>query len=282
AVVLVAGLALYVLGPHLGGGMYEVMRSGLSLSREQAMDETFAVVTLGSLGLAAALTIVPILALTLVGALTAPMIIGGWNVSPGVLAPDFTRLSPLNGFKRMFSARGLVELGKAFAKFLLVALIACIFLRTRAGELLSLGSEPVTVAIGHAARLCGLALVILSGALGLVAAVDVPWQLWQHHQKLRMTRQEVRDELKESEGSPEVKGRIRSLQQELSRRRMMQEVPKADVVVVNPTHYAVALRYDERRMRAPVVVAKGADEVAARIREIAVEHSVPLFEAPPL
>jgi flagellar biosynthetic protein FlhB len=123
---------------------------------------------------------------------------------------------------------------------------------------------------------------MLAGTLGLIAAVDVPWQLFQHSKQLRMTRQEVREEMKESEGSPEVKGRIRSMQREIARRRMMQEVPKADVVVVNPTHFAVALRYDERRMRAPLVVAKGADLIAARIREIATENSVPIFEAPPL
>jgi len=123
---------------------------------------------------------------------------------------------------------------------------------------------------------------MLAACLGLIAAVDVPWQRWQFSRQLRMTRQEIREEFKEHEGSPEVKGRIRRLQQEVARRRMMKEVPKADVVVVNPTHFAVALRYDEQRMRAPQVVAKGVDEVAARIRAVADEHRVPVFEAPPL
>jgi flagellar biosynthetic protein FlhB len=152
----------------------------------------------------------------------------------------------------------------------------------KSGELMGLGAEPVRMAVAHASALTGYALLMLAGTLGLIAAVDVPWQLWQHSKQLRMTREEVREEMKQSEGSPEIKGRIRNVQQQMAKRRMMQEVPKADVVVVNPTHYAVALRYDDKRMRAPIVVAKGVDLVAARIREVATEHLVPIFEAPPL
>jgi flagellar biosynthetic protein FlhB len=175
-----------------------------------------------------------------------------------------------------------VELAKALGKFGSLAFVAFWLLRQKSGELLGLGSEPVPFAIAHAASLTGYALLVLAGTLGLIAAIDVPWQLWQHSQKLRMTRDEVREEMKEAEGSPEIKGRIRNLQREMAKRRMMQEVPKADVVIVNPTHFAVALRYDELRMRAPVVVAKGADVIAARIREVATENRVPIFEAPPL
>jgi flagellar biosynthetic protein FlhB len=178
--------------------------------------------------------------------------------------------------------RGLVELVKAFAKFALVALVAVVFLWMKTGEMLGLGAEPTAAGIGHAITLSGQALLALAGALVLIAAVDVPWQLFSHLKQLRMTRQEIRDEMKESDGNPEIKGRIRQMQQTVAKRRMMQEVPKADVVVTNPTHFAIALRYDETRMRAPVVVAKGADAVAARIREVAAEHRVPIFEAPPL
>jgi flagellar biosynthesis protein FlhB len=178
--------------------------------------------------------------------------------------------------------RGLTELCKAFAKFAVVALFAVVFLWAKSSEMLQLGSEPTALAIGHAVSLCGQALLAFAAGLGLIAAIDVPLQLWQHTKQLRMTRQEIRDEMKESEGSPETRGRIRSVQQAMASRRMMQEVPKADVVVVNPTHFAVALRYDDKRMRAPVVVAKGADAIAARIREVATEHLVPIFEAPPL
>jgi flagellar biosynthetic protein FlhB len=281
-VVLVAGSALYLLGERLAGGLSDLMRAGLSVSREQVMDESMAISAFGGSMLHALLSCAPILGLTVIAALAAPMLIGGWNLSPGVLAPDFSRLAPLAGLKRMFSARGLVELSKAFLKFLLVAAIAIAFLWMKTDDLLALSSEPALAAIGHAVSLSGQAFLFIAAALAIIAAIDVPYQLYQHSQSLMMTRQEIREEMKESEGSPEVKGRIRQVQEAMARRRMMQEVPKADVVVVNPTHFAVALRYDEKRMRAPIVVAKGADEIAARIREVAAEHLIPIFEAPPL
>jgi flagellar biosynthetic protein FlhB len=282
AVMLIAGGGLQVLGGHIGGQLHGIMRSGLALTREQALDESLALSTFSGEMLHALLACAPILGLTVLAALAAPMALGGWNLSFAVLAPDFTRLNPIAGFGRMFSARSAVELAKAFAKFLVIAIVAACLLRQKSGELLGLGAEAPRFAIAHAAALSGHALLMLAGTLGLIAAVDVPWQLWQHSQKLRMTRDEIRQEMRESEGSPEMKSRIRSAQRELAKRRMMHEVPKADVVVVNPTHYAVALRYDERRMRAPVVLAKGADAIAARIREVATENLVPIFEAPPL
>jgi flagellar biosynthetic protein FlhB len=198
------------------------------------------------------------------------------------LVPDFSRLNPIAGLQRLFSVRGLGELLKAYAKFLLVGVIAIIFLRAKSPELLSLGNEPLNVAMAHAVTLTGSALLALSGSLAIIAGIDVPLTLRQYMNQLRMSRQEVRQEHRESDGSPEVKGKIRRMQQDLARRRMLQEVPKADVVITNPTHYSVALRYDEKRMRAPIVVAKGVDEVAANIRKIAVENKVPVFEAPPL
>jgi flagellar biosynthetic protein FlhB len=282
AVVLIAGAGLHFMGKSLGANLFEMMRGSLSLSRDQALDESSAISMFAASALHALAACAPILGLTLAAALLAPLAIGGWNVAFGVIAPDFTRLSPMAGFGRMFSMRGAVELAKAFVKFLLCALIAVIFLWMKRGELLQLGSESTAASIGHAITLSGQALLACAGALVIIAAVDVPWQLFQHTKSLRMTRQEIRDELKESEGNPEVKGKIRAIQQDMARRRMMAEVPKADVVVTNPTHFAVALRYDDKRMRAPIVVAKGADAVAARIREVATEHNVAIFEAPPL
>jgi flagellar biosynthesis protein FlhB len=282
AVVLIAGAGLHVVGKSLGNGLHDLMRTGLQISREQAMDASSAIDAFAASAGHALLACAPILGLTLAAALLAPLSIGGWNLAFNTLAPDFSRLSPVKGLGRIFSMRGVVELVKAFAKFAVVALIAVIFLWLKTDEMLQLGAEPTAAAIGHAITLSGHALLAVSGGLALIAAVDVPFQLFQHIKSLKMTREEVREEMKESDGNPEVKGKIRQLQQEVSRRRMMQEVPKADVVITNPTHFAVALRYDDKRMRAPIVVAKGADEVAARIREIAAENKVPLFEAPPL
>ena len=282
AVMLLGGGALYFMGGHVGEALYQIMRSGLTLSRADMLDERRAIATFGNEVLHAFLACAPVLGITLVAALVAPIAIGGWNLSFEALAPNFDKLNPTNGLQRMFSARSAVELAKALAKFLFIALVAACLLWKNTGELMGLGSEPINAALTHAARLTGHAFLILAGTMGLIAAVDVPWQLYQHNQKLKMSRQEIKEEAKESDGSPEMKGHIRRAQGELARRRMMHEIPTADVVVTNPTHFAVALRYDDKRMRAPLVVAKGADVIAARIREIATENNVPIFEAPPL
>ncbi len=282
AVILTVGGGLHYLGGYMGTRLNGLMSTSLALTREQSVDESLMLRTLETEAAHALLACAPILGLTLLAALLAPMLLGGWNLSFGVLVPDVSRLNPMNGLGRMFSTRSLVDLAKAFAKFILLALVAVLVLRQKSGELMGLGMEPTRNAIAHAMSLTGHAFLMLAGTLGLIAAIDIPWQLFQHSRQLRMTRQEVREEMKESEGSPEIKGRIRSMQREIASRRMMQEVPKADVVITNPTHFAVALRYDDQRMRAPVVVAKGADLVAAKIREVATDSLVPIFEAPPL
>ncbi|HTV78778.1 MAG TPA: flagellar biosynthesis protein FlhB [Steroidobacteraceae bacterium] len=282
AVVLIGGIGIRVAGAGMARGFAGLMTSGLSLSREQVLDENRLLPDLVALGTLALQAIAPILALTLAAALLSPLAIGGWNLSFQALAPNFGRLNPIAGLQRLFTMRGVTELLKAYAKFLLVAVVAVMFLRAKTPELLSLGSEDLNSAIAHSVRLTGDALLVLSGALVIIAGIDVPLTLRQYLNQLRMSRQEVKQEMRESDGSPEVKGKVRRLQQETARRRMLQEVPKADVVITNPTHYSVALRYDENRMRAPIVVAKGVDEVAANIRRIAAEHQVPVFEAPPL
>jgi flagellar biosynthetic protein FlhB len=282
AVLLVTAGGLHFLGGSIGATLYDIMRSGLAPGAAAALDPGIALSTASAQMLRALIACAPLLGLTLIAALLAPLALGGWNFSPGAMAPDFTKLDPIAGFGRFFTARGAVELAKAFAKFLVVGIVAIAVLHKQAAQLLALGAAPLHEGIAQAADLTSDALLAVSGGLALIAAVDVPWQLWQHSKELSMTREEIREEYKESEGAPEVKSRIRRTQREMARRRMMEQVPKADVVVVNPTHFAVALRYDESRMRAPLVVAKGTDLIAARIREIATTHAVPIFEAPPL
>ncbi|MEJ0007542.1 MAG: flagellar biosynthesis protein FlhB [Steroidobacteraceae bacterium] len=282
AVVLAVGIGLRFSGAGMATGLAGLMKSGLTLSRDQVLDENRLLPDMVALAWQGLIVAAPILGLTLVAALFSPLAIGGWNMSFEALMPNFGRLNPFEGAKRLISIRGVIELVKAYAKFLVVLLIAVVFLRSKTPELLGLSNEPLNAAIAHAVTLSGQALLALSGSLAIFAAIDVPLTLSQYMKQLRMSRQETRQEHRESDGSPEVKGRIRRLQQDLARRRMLQEVPKADVVITNPTHYSVALRYDEKRMRAPIVVAKGVDEVAANIRRIANEHKVPVFEAPPL
>ncbi len=282
AVTLAGGLGLYGLGRAVGDGLLQMMRVGLTLSGPDAVDPDQMGIALASAVSRSALALAPILGLLVAAATIAPLALGGWNFSLEALQPRFDRLNPVTGLQRVFSAKGLVELLKSLARFLVVAVVAIALLRHQFREFSELSSQPVEVGITHAMQMVGAAFLTLGGALVAIAMVDVPIVLWQHYRSLRMTRQEIRDESKEAEGSPEIKGRIRRMQQQLSRRRMMEQVPTADVVVTNPTHYAVALKYDEGRMRAPVVVAKGADLIAARIRELASENGVPLVEAPPL
>ena len=282
AVMLAGGTALYMLGAQIGANLHGMMSRGLTLTREQALDSTHVLPALASSAAAGLLACAPVFGVIMLAAILAPLALGGWSFSTQSLAPKFERMNPLEGVKRMFAMRSLVELLKALAKFGVVAVVAVIVLWNDAPEMLSLGRQPVEQAIGHAFKLSGQALLSISAGLVLIAAIDAPYQLWQYAQQMKMSREEIREEYKESEGSPEVKGRIRQLQQQMARQRMMQDVPKADVIVTNPTHFAVALRYDDKRMRAPIVVAKGVDLLAARIREVASEHDVPIFEAPPL
>ncbi|OIQ66947.1 flagellar biosynthetic protein FlhB [mine drainage metagenome] len=202
--------------------------------------------------------------------------------SVDALMPDFSRLDPVAGLGRVFSLHGLGELGKAALKALVLGVAALVVLRGERGALLQLLQVEPTQALVQMGLLCVKAFLWMALATALVAAVDVPMQIFQFNKKLKMSRQDMKDESRESEGNPEVKQRMRSLQRERARRRMMAAVPKADVVVTNPTHFAVALGYQEGRNSAPVVLAMGADAIAARIREVAAEHGVPLVEAPPL
>ncbi len=282
AVVLAGGLGLQSLAAMVGARMLVLMRDGMSVSRGDAFDTARMLLQLEHAALQAGVAAAPVLGLLLAAAVLAPLAIGGWTFSTEAWAPDFGRLDPAAGLGRVFSMRGVIELGKSLARFIVVAVVAVAVLWKQFHIFSGLGAEPIHVAVGHSLSLVGTALIALGGALGAIALVDVPLAIWQYNKSMRMSREEIREENKSTEGSPESRGRVRRAQRELARKRMMQEVPKADVVITNPTHYAVALRYDEARMRAPTVVAKGQDLIALRIREIAAEHKVALIEAPPL
>ena len=275
-------LGLWAMGSRLSRQLGMVMEQAFLFDRNQAFDLHVAMSRVFELGSHSLLAITPLLLGLVVLALISPLLLGGWSMSSKAMAPKFSKLNPIQGFKRMLSAQMLTELGKAIAKSLLVGGVAVWFLMRKRDALVALMGEPVMHAIPHALKLAASASGLMVLALLVVVGIDVPWQLFSHAKKLRMTKEEIRRENKETEGDPHVKGRIRSQQQAMARGRMMSKVPEADVIVTNPTHYAVALRYDEKKMGAPRVVAKGAGEIAARIRELGREHHVPLLEAPPL
>lgn len=226
--------------------------------------------------------VAPILALGFAAALVGPLMLGGWNFSSKALMPQFSRLDPMAGLGRIFSGRALMDLLLGLLKVTVLGGIGAAVLWSQRAQLAGLARMDPLTAMGTAGSIIMGLLGWLALGLGVIAALDVPWQWFRHGKELRMTRQEVRDEYKQSEGRPEVKAKIRQVQQSLARSRMMDAVPTADVIVTNPTHYAVALRYSSDRMRAPKVVAKGADVVAAAIRDLAREHRVPIVSAPPL
>lgn len=282
AVMLAGAGALMLMGPALYDRLSGIMRAGLTLGRHEAFNPPVMLDRLQVLFSDALYALIPFLIVVLIAAVGASMLLSGWLFTFQALQPDFNRLNPLKGVSRIISWNGLVELAKALAKTVLIGGVAVWFVWYNIDAILGLITESLDQGILHMAELVGMTFLVISGAMILIVVIDVPFQIWDHGKKLRMTKEEVRQEAKETEGDPHIKARIRALQREAARKRMMAEVPKADVIVTNPTHYAVALRYNESTMRAPQVVAKGSYLLAERIRELGMDNNVPILRAPPL
>ena len=281
-VMLGGASGLLLLSGPLATNITSGMSAALAVERQHIFDPQYMPQAFASMMSHALVGLLPLGLVVLLSLFAGTAMIGGWSFSTSALAFKAERLNPLKGLKRIFGANSINELLKALAKFTFVAVAAISWLWHSSDELLQLGRQPVHTAITSAISRAGLSLLIVSTALIAIALADVPFQLWKHKKELKMTRQEVRDEHKDLEGRPEVKQRIRSMQQQLANRRMMEQVPDADVIITNPTHYAVALKYEDGGMRAPKVIAKGKDLVAARIRKLAEIHNIPCFGAPPL
>ena len=282
AVMLAGSGALLTLRPFFSDGLSQLFSNGLILTRESAMDRLDPVDAFFGAVLSAVGILWPLIAILIVAALVGTLAMGGWVFSTDQLAPKLEKINPAKGLKRVFGWNGLSELGKALFKFLIVAVVAVTLMWVLAPEFLRLGQLGLEQALGRTASLTAFAFVGFSAALLLIVAYDVPFQIWQFRRQMKMTKQEVKDEQKETEGKPEIRQRIRQMQQDIASRRMLADVPKADVVLMNPQHYAVAIRYDAATMRAPRVIARGNDRMALTIRRIAQAHSVPVFEHPPL
>lgn len=282
AMLMAAGGALLIMGSSMLADLRQLMKQGLSIEPAKLAEPHNVVQVLSEMVMEGMIIIAPILFIMVVIVIMTPIGLGGFSFSAKSLAFKWDKLDPIKGLGRIFALKGLMELTKVLAKFALVSGIAGMIVWSSLDELMTLGQQPLQTALTHLAQLCGWTFFACSCAMILIAAVDAPFQLWQHNKQLKMTLQEVKDENKETDGRPEVKSRIRRMQQELSQARMMEAVPDADVIITNPTHYAIALQYDQEKMPAPKVIAKGADVIAARIREVADEHSIAIVEAPPL
>jgi len=281
-VLIASAAAMMIIGDNMIKAVANVMTKSFNFTRKEIFDPAaimhHMIYSLETISFDIGI----FLAVTIVAALVAPASTGGWNFSAQAFQPKGERLDPLKGLKRMFGPQGLIELVKALGKFLLVGTVSVIVLWSLRDRLLTLGLQEVNVAMASLGEIVLWVFLVISASLILIAAIDVPFQHWNHNRQLKMTKQELKDESKETEGNPEVRGRVRRLQVELSQQRMMQEVPEADVIITNPTHYAVALKYNQVGDGAPYVVAKGADLIAQQIRIVAEANDVPILSAPPL
>jgi flagellar biosynthetic protein FlhB len=281
-VMLVSALTLWLFSASAMTGFIAIVSEALSPNGDVLREPELIPVHLMRVMMSALVLIAPFLAITVVAALAGPALMGGMLFSAEAIAFKAEKLDPIKGLGRVFSTKGLIELVKALLKFFLVLGVAVLIYKFLERDVMSLITLDVREGIARSGSMIMVALVLLSATLVLIAAIDVPFQLWSHNKQMRMTKQEIKDESKETDGRPEVKSRIRQLQYEASQRRMLQDVPDADVVITNPTHYSVALKYDKDGSGAPRVVAKGQDLIAFKIRSIAMEHDVAIYEEPPL
>ena len=281
-IMIASAIALWLQGKNMAMDLQQMLRTSFSVSREDLLGDHIMITHLIRVCTEALMAIAPFLGLVTVVALLSPMILGGWAFALDSVQPKWERVSPMAGFKRMFSVNSLMELFKGILKVILVGLIAVGLISLYLDKLLVIGAMPLHSAIREAGSILLISFIALSCGLFAIAAIDAPFQVWQFTEKQKMSMQEVRDESKEANGKPEVKQRIRQLQMEYAQQRMIDQVPNADVIITNPTHFAVALKYDQNSMEAPLVLAKGTDEFALRIREIAKKHRVPIVRVPPL
>ncbi|OEE61038.1 flagellar biosynthesis protein FlhB [Enterovibrio norvegicus] len=282
AVLVIGAIALMWFGESVGEALMETMRKFFTLSREEIFDVTL----LGRIIYGAIFHVTwplaQVLLMLFVAGLIGASALGGVSFSWEAARPKLSKMSPLQGIKRMFGMQSMVELLKSILKVALVAGVAFYLMWSSIGDFYQLNVEMFPTNLYHALDILLNFVLLICCSLLVVVAIDVPFQIWQHNDQLKMTKQEIKDEYKDTEGKPEVKGRIRMLQREMAQRRMMAEVPSADVVITNPEHYSVALRYDSKIDRAPVVVAKGSDFMAIKIREVAAQHDISIVPAPPL
>ncbi len=281
-VLVGAASAMIIVGDSLVGALSEMMQRLFSLSRKEAMDlHALYGVVRESVGVVIA-PLLWIFFIIIVAAFIGNTMLGGISFSWEAMAPKASKLSPKAGFKRMFGVQAAVELLKSLLKFFVVFFVAIILLTSLFDQILGLSLEAIPINFSHAVQLLLGMFLTLTLSLFIIAVVDAPYQVWNHNRQLKMTKQEIKDEHKNTEGSPEIKGRIRRTQYEMSQRRMMSEVPESDVVITNPTHYSVALKYDAKVGGAPVLSAKGIDQMALHIRTIAKEHDIEIIQSPAL
>ena len=282
AVTIGAILTLFFIGGYWIKQMAEIFASGFKFDRKTLDNPDLMVTAFAHQIGEAFLLIVPVLLVTAVLAILSSGATGGYLFSLKSTLPKFSKLSLLSGFKRMFGANAAIELLKAILKFSLVTIVLWALVSRQMDAMIQLGQMAIEPALAAAGWMIAESALWLSLSLLVIALIDAPYQKYSFIKRMRMTKQEVKDEMKDMEGQPEVKQQIRRRQREMANNRMIQKVQDADVVITNPEHFAVALSYDPTGDGAPILLAKGSDHMAARIREEAEKHGVEMFAAPPL
>jgi flagellar biosynthetic protein FlhB len=277
-----AGLSIWVLGGYLGSAMKDMLSAGLIFDSKLAFNAEASLARSSDQIIELLVAFAPLgLALT-VAALAAPVLVGGWNFNTSALVPNLERLDPIKGIGKLFSVNSLVELAKSVAKTILIGAVAYFVISLDFAQLVTLSLVPLEVALAETSLFLIKSFIFIAGALIVIALIDVPYQLYRYAENHKMSIQELKQESREGNGSPEIKAKLRQQQREMSRRRMMSNIQNADVIITNPTHYSVAIQYKEGDMRAPVLLAKGTDSLALRIREVAKEHEILILESPKL
>lgn len=280
--VLVAGFgSMLWWGNSMFDALKRVMTGNLRFDKSTLVDTDQMLAHLHLSAQEALLAFLPMLGATAVAAIGASMVLSGWLFTLDPLVPNFGKLNPMSGIGRMFSVRALVEMGKSILKSALIGGVAVAVMWSQRDEIIQLIAMSPFESLAYLWKMVRYTLGMVIGSMIIIVGIDVPFQLWEFNRNLRMSKEEVKREARESEGDPQVKARIRQLQMQAARKRMMAEIPKANVIVTNPTHYAVALKYDET-MRAPQVVAKGSFLLAERIIALGREHKIPVMRTPPL
>ncbi|MGD0959020.1 MAG: flagellar biosynthesis protein FlhB [Methylomonas sp.] len=280
--LIISSTLLIFMGRHMTDELREMMKRQFDLSRSAIFDPSTPISSLKQVFSEGFFVVLPFALVLLIMDLLTPTLLGGWNFSIESIQLNFAKLNPLSGIKKIIGTQGIIELIKAIIKTLLIGFAGWSLFKFYFDDFIGLSLMQVDQAIYRAGDILSNCLIILSASFLLLVVIDAPYQIWRLQDQLKMTKQEVRDEHKEMEGSPEVKGKIRRMQMEIARRRMMEAVPSADVIVTNPTHFAVALKYDVNSKGAPLVVAKGADLIAAQIRSLALAANVTMVAAPAL
>ncbi len=282
AILLLSAVGLYGFAGFMGEKILNVTRDNFTLSRASIFDPNAMIAHLAHAIYEGLMSMAPLMALLVVASIVGPIALGGWNVSSKAIMPQLNRMDPIAGLKRMFSVNALIELLKSIAKVGLILGATIWILQFYAQDMFRMVDEATPSAIIHSLEISIFAFIALCMTTIVIAAIDVPLQIYEYNKKLKMSRQDQKDESKDTDGKPEVKGRIRQLQREMAQRRMMANVPQADVVITNPTHFAIALKYDPATMETPIMIAKGGDHTALKIREIAKAHNIEMIESPVL